>query len=295
MIFMNEPPDRIVSQLDALAHRFEIPCGDGTMVWRKWGEGAPLLFLHGAHGSWMHWIRNIPHFAQRYAVWAPDLPGFGESAMPERPDDGDCFAQVIATGIRQLLADEVPLDVIGFSFGGVLATHLAAVAPELVRRVILVDTGGLDTPSGETSTASFRGLTDPADILAAHRQNLLAIMIHHPGNVDALALYLQATNVPRGRVYPRPLVLPDRLLRALARTDVPVDAIWGEWDRPHPNPQVQRTALETFRPDLEFRVIPDVGHWAMYEGAADFNRALDGLLALRPRVLPAVALHRQQP
>jgi pimeloyl-ACP methyl ester carboxylesterase len=125
------------------------------------GGGPPLLLLHGAHGSWMHWIRNIPYYARSYTVWAPDLPGFGESALPERVDDGDCFGDMLALGIRELLAEHAPLDIVGFSLGGVLGVHLAAVAPELVRRLILVDTGGLNTPRGHMPTTSFRRLTDP--------------------------------------------------------------------------------------------------------------------------------------
>lgn len=283
MTFSETSPAATVADLEALAARFETPCGDGAMVWRKWGQGPPLLFLHGAHGSWMHWIRNISHYARAYSVWAPDLPGFGESALPEVVDDGDRLAGVIAAGIRQLLSADAPLDIVGFSLGGVIAAHLAAIAPDLVRRLILVDTGGLDTPPGEMPTASFRGLTNPEEIRAAHRQNLLAIMLHHPESVDALALYLQALNVPRGRIWPRPLVMPDRLIHVLPRSHAPIDAIWGELDGPHPNPELQRSVLQTFRPDLQFRVIPNAGHWCMYEGAERFNRELDGLLATRVR------------
>ncbi|MDB5843914.1 MAG: hydrolase-like protein, partial [Polaromonas sp.] len=53
------------------------------MVWRCWGEGAPVVLLHGGSGSWTHWIRNIPTLvACSRQVWAPDLPGFADSASP---------------------------------------------------------------------------------------------------------------------------------------------------------------------------------------------------------------------
>jgi pimeloyl-ACP methyl ester carboxylesterase len=32
------------------------------VVWRSWGSGPPLLLLHGLHGSWMHWVRNVAAF-----------------------------------------------------------------------------------------------------------------------------------------------------------------------------------------------------------------------------------------
>ncbi|TAL02292.1 MAG: alpha/beta fold hydrolase, partial [Rhodospirillaceae bacterium] len=122
-------PDSIVADFERRARRYETPCGDGTLVWRTWGPdgntgggtGSPLLLLHGAHGSWAHWIRNIDCLAGFRQVWVPDLPGFGESAPPPRVDDGESFAEMIAAGLHQLIAKNLPVDVVGFSMGGVLA------------------------------------------------------------------------------------------------------------------------------------------------------------------------------
>ena len=49
----------IVADYEARCRRVETPCGDGTLVWRIWGEGEPLVVGHGAQGAWSHWIRNI--------------------------------------------------------------------------------------------------------------------------------------------------------------------------------------------------------------------------------------------
>ena len=43
-----------VDGIAAEAQRLETPCGDGSMVWRVWGSGPPLVLLHGGYGSWMH-------------------------------------------------------------------------------------------------------------------------------------------------------------------------------------------------------------------------------------------------
>jgi pimeloyl-ACP methyl ester carboxylesterase len=171
----------------------------------------------------------------------------------------------------------VPLDFVGFSFGGVLAAHFATRHPELVRRLILVGTGGLDTPRGDIQLKRIRGL-EAEERRAVNRDNLLALMLHDPASVDELALHLHALNGSRARLDPISLVLPDKLLEALPRIRVQVDAVWGEHDRPHPNPRAQEAALRRFCPDLDFRIIPGAGHWVMYEQPAEFNRVLLELL-----------------
>jgi pimeloyl-ACP methyl ester carboxylesterase len=272
------PPEAVVANFDSRARRFETPCGDGALVWRSWGSGPPLLLTHGSHGAWSHWIRNIDALARAHTVWAIDLPGFGESAMPPR-EEHEAIADVIAAGMRTLMGGERAIDVAGFSFGGVVAAHLSAFHPTLVRRLILVGTGGLATPMGEVDLRRVRGLTGE-ERRSALRANLLGLMLHHTAAADDLAVYLHDTNAAQGRLNAAPLVLPDKLLAVLPRVPAPISVIWGAHDRPHPDPSVQERVLRQFQPDLEFRVIPDAGHWVMYEGGAQFNRALLELLGL---------------
>jgi len=275
------PPDAepaaIVADFERRARRFETPCGDGSLVWRAWGSGPPVLLTHGGHGAWSHWIRNIDALAAERTVWALDLPGLGESALPPR-EDHEAISDAIAAGLRRLIAPDLPVDIVGFSFGGVASAHLAAFHPELVRRLIVVDTGGLDLPMGHIDVRGIRGLAD-AERSAVLRANLLSLMLHDPASVDALALHLQAINGRRARIQAEKLVLPDKLLLVLPRVSVQLDAIWGEHDNPHPDPAAQASVFRRFHPDLDFRVIPDAGHWAMYERPAAFNRTVLDLLS----------------
>jgi pimeloyl-ACP methyl ester carboxylesterase len=275
-------PAAVVDRLESSARRYEIPCGDGTMVWRAWGSGPPLFLAHGSHGAWSHWIHNIDALAARYTVWAPDLPGNGDSAMPPA-DDHATLVGLFEEGLRRFVGTDSPLDVVGFSMGGVLCAYLAAAHPEMVRRLVLVDTGGLDTPHGGLDRTRVRGL-EGEERRAAHRFNLLGLMLHKPESADDLAVYLNELNGFRGRLNAAPLVLPDRLLAILPQVKAQVDAIWGEFDRPHPNPDAQAKALRLSHPDLEMHVIPGAGHWSMYEGGEVFNKVLLDLLAkpLRP-------------
>jgi pimeloyl-ACP methyl ester carboxylesterase len=270
-------PSAIVADFERRSRRFETPCGDGVLVWNVWGSGPAVLLLHGGHGSWSHWIRNIDVLARDRTVLVPDIPGYGDSAMPPRQDHA-AIASVLAAGLRHLVASEIPIDMIGFSFGGIVAAFLAAFYPELARRLILVDSGGgLDTPLGNIDLRRVRGL-EGAERRAAQRANLLGLMLHAPESVDELALHLQATNEARARLDARPLVIHGNLLEALRQVSVQIDAIWGEHDRPHP-PADQEVVLRGFDPDLDFRVIPAAGHWAMYERPVEFNNVVLDLLA----------------
>ena len=76
-----------IASLDARAERHDVDVGGGKrMAWRRFGEGAPLVLVHGGHGSWMHWIRNIEALSARHSLWIPDLPGYGDSDALESRD-----------------------------------------------------------------------------------------------------------------------------------------------------------------------------------------------------------------
>src|SRR5713101_4198486 len=102
--FISETTVALVAGIAAEADRIETPCGDGTMVWRCWGGGPPLVLLHGGYGSWMHWIRNVPPLSRQFRVIAPDLPGLGESAIPPEPWTAAGLAAIIGEGLDIVLA-----------------------------------------------------------------------------------------------------------------------------------------------------------------------------------------------
>ena len=270
-------PQQRIADLISRGRRFETACGEGDMVWHSWGSGPPLLLFHGAHGAWSHWVRNIEALAQKYTLWVADLPSYGESAEAIA-NTHEVYVATLAEGIAELPIDSLPAAMVGFSFGGVMAGHVAAKHPELVKHLVLVGTGGLDTPKGDVDLTRVRGL-EGEERVAAHRHNLLNLMLHHEQSVDDVALFLQEENGMRGRLNPTHLVLPDKLLRVLPEVAAPVSAIWGEFDRPHPAPAVQRQALEKVCPGLDFRVVSNAGHWVMYEQADAFNEVLLDVLA----------------
>jgi pimeloyl-ACP methyl ester carboxylesterase len=270
-------PEAYLADFEARARRVESPCGDGVMVWRVWGSGEPLVLGHGGQGAWSHWVRNIDALAQHFTVIVPDLPGHGDSAMPGAADH-DTISATVALGMGEFLAEGQQADFVGFSFGGAVFAHFAARFPQLVRRVVIIGTGGLDTPHGHIDLGRVGGLVGD-ERRAAIKRNLLGLMLHHPKTVDELAMHLLIANGRQARLSIMELVLPDKVLEALPRLTVPLGALWGELDRPHPDPALQESVLRRYQPDLDFRVIADAGHWAMYERPEAFNAALLDMLS----------------
>ncbi|MEY2928389.1 MAG: hypothetical protein RL367_2866 [Pseudomonadota bacterium] len=273
----------IIARLAASAQRIEIVDDGCPIVWRIWGKGPPLVLLHGASGSWTHWIRNIETLAKQRQLLVPDLPGNGESGLPETCDH-ETFQRLLAAGLRALAGAHLPLDIVGFSLGGMVGAHIAARNPDLARRLILVDTGGLVPPvvpvaRNPQQTTGNSG--NNSDKRAVARERLLDYMLHSPDSVDDLALDLLGTSAKQCRIDIMTLagfIIPNRLAAILPEVGCQVDAIWGEHDRLLPDPAVQLAMLRRFKPDAEMRVLPQASHWVMYEAATGFNQALTDML-----------------
>jgi pimeloyl-ACP methyl ester carboxylesterase len=274
-------PAAIVDRLDRRAKKLRTPCGEGSMVWRVWGKGEPLLLFHGGSGSWTHWLRNIPELARHYQLWVPDLPGLGQSAMPPEPLIPATSADVILAGLDQLLPGARNLRLAGFSFGGHIAGLTAARLRDRIGVLTLIGVAALGLRAEPRERfAKRRAGMSAEEVTAVFRQNLRVLMFANPANIDALAIHLQAENIKRARFRSRPFATTDGLAKALADVTAPVRTIWGAEDI------IARGSLDTrlailrqHHPELEIRLIDKAGHWVAYEAADRFNVALLELLS----------------
>jgi 2-hydroxy-6-oxonona-2,4-dienedioate hydrolase len=274
------PPEALA--LLPTASRFETPCGDGVMVWHAWGQATqrpglvPLVLLHGGSGSWMHWLRNIPALAASGRwVLVPDLPGFGDSAAPLRGTDADALPEPVERGLAMLVGDAA-CDLVGFSFGGMVAGFLAERFPARAARVVLVGAPGLGVaPEKAIRLRAWRHLADAAERDAIHRHNLAALMLYREEAIDELALRLHIANVLRDRMKGRSLARTDALAQSLGRVQCPVWAIYGREDA------LYRGKLDALEAALaraaHFRglaLVDGAGHWLQFERAGAFDEAL---------------------
>lgn len=277
------PPGQPAAAVDALnrtARKVRTPCGDGTMVWRVWGAGEPLVLFHGGSGSWTHWIRNIPELSRHHELWVADIPGLGDSAMPPKPWIPASIADVVIRGLDELFGTEAPLRLAGFSFGGHIAGLVAAKLKQRVSDLTLIGVAalGLRADPREPFAKERTGMT-AEEIAAVYHQNLAVLMFADPARIDALAIHLQAENIKRARFRSRPFAATDALAVALADVTAPVRTIWGTRDIiARPSLQTRLDILKRHHPELEVRLIEGAGHWVLYEAADQFNSAFLDLL-----------------
>jgi pimeloyl-ACP methyl ester carboxylesterase len=274
-ILVRDATVKLVEGIAAEAERYETPCGDGTMVWRSWGQGDPLVLLHGGYGSWTHWVRNVLPLSRRFRVIAPDLPGLGESATPPEPWTADGLAAIVAAGIGRILLRECELRLAGFSFGGVIGGSVAAQLGDRLRHFVVVGSNGLGLERSPTPLKRVPPDADEAEEFATHRYNLNQLMIADPDKIDELALYLQKWNHARARMRSRRFSRSDALAQALPRIKGRLDGIWGERDATaYPHLDERQRILRSVQPDTRFAVVPGAGHWVQFEAADRFNQLL---------------------
>jgi len=268
-----------VAAVDRQCTRYETPCGDGHIVWRRWGAGSPVVLVHGGAGSWSHWLRNIPALSARHTVWALDLPGFGESAVPAE-HSMEAMAAAVERGLDMLLPGGEPVDIAAFSFGSAIATMMAARMNNRLRNLALLGARFvLYSQRVNLHLVAWKKIADPAERLAAHRSNVEIMMMADPRNVDALAVYLQSTNAERARVSARRWKPgPGEKLHEYfpqVRAQGQIAVIFGSEDKGSQTIIGNRgAALLADRPDVKFTIVDHAGHWVQYEAAGRINDML---------------------
>jgi len=106
---------------------------DFKMYCEVYGQGQPVLIIHGNGGSISNFVQQIPYFAKKYKVIIADSRAQGNSA-----DSGDSLSYEMMADDYSALLDAMKIDsayVIGWSDGGINALLLAIRHPEKVKKL----------------------------------------------------------------------------------------------------------------------------------------------------------------
>lgn len=277
---------RLIARLDALSTHHDV-LHDGRRVrWRRFGQPSdqrpPLVLLHGGHGSWMHWLRNIEALSAARTVWLPDMPGFHDSDTPAPAAPGqpplEPALDALAGSLASLVGAQTPIDLAGFSFGGFVASQLALRRGQ-VRRLALLGSAGHATKRRMTvQMINWREARDRLEERSALLHNLRALMLHDPAAIDALAFAIHDLSCHGTRFRSKEISMAGGLQAALDAFAGPVLLLWGEHDvTADARPLVAQLAAG--RGQREGVVIDGAGHWVQYERAVEVNALLLRFLA----------------
>jgi len=264
---------REIAEIECLGCRIELGQPGARIVWRAFGSGPALALLHGGHGSWMHWLRNIRALSQRFKVFVPDMPGFGESDLFDPSPDLTELSARLAADLERLTCNGC-FSIGGFSFGGLVAATLAAHAPSRVHRLALVGSAGSGSPRRTDDTLlQWRGLPDEVAVVAAMRHNLRAHMLSSDAVIDDLALEVHLRSCRATRFRSRPISRRGGLPSALDRFSGSTLLLWGR-DDVTVDPGRLLPHLLSEKPHRSGHIVEDAGHWVQFEQPAAVNRAL---------------------
>lgn len=270
--------------------RVEIPLpGGGTLAARVGGSGPPVVLLMGFGAEApIQWQKQVGPFAARHRLFVPDLLWFGGSTgAPGAVAVEDQVAAVLA-GMDALGVGRA--DVVGISFGGIVAWGLAGAHPERVRRLVIVSSPGpAFTPDDHAAALDRIGVPSVHELLLpaapAGVQTTLGIVVPGLPALPARALAdLHAGFFTPAHRAEQAAMLDGLLARmhtpdpALPRPQAPALLVWGADDPLFPPTIAER--LATMLPGgAETVVIPGAAHGPPASHPRAFNAAVLDFLA----------------
>lgn len=242
-----------------------------TLAFTRRGAGVPLILLHGIGSARQAWDPVLDRLAERFDVFAVDLPGHGDS--PPLPSHVEPRPDAIAAAVAAFLDAQgvVAPHVAGNSLGGWVALELAAVRP--LRSLALLSPAGLwhgRTPlynriSLRTTRWLAKRFTAPACRLVRHRAGRVLILGQTHGQPSRISAAYAGTAVramagAAGFDATMKATEP-RCYRAGPPIDAPVTVAFGSRDRlllPR-----QSRHLDELPPGTRVGELPGCGHVPM--------------------------------
>lgn len=249
--------------------RVETDLGGGRSIsGLRWGTDAPqVVLIHGGGQNAHTW--DTVALALGRPLLALDLPGHGHSGDvdPGRPVGPRSFAEDVAIAVREHAPNAAA--VVGMSLGGLTALELTVVAPELVRRLVMVDVSpGADREkasdvvaflAGPESFASFEEILERTVAFNPTRSesSLRRGILHNAVQRDdgRWVWRHQRTQLVEGQ---RADLDFAALWDDLAAVDVPILLLLG--DRSPVVDETDRRLFAERQPDAEIVTVADAGH-----------------------------------
>ena len=233
------------------------------------GAGPPLLLSHGFGATSRMWDGQIAALRDRYTVIVWDMRGHGES---DYPSDQEAYSEAHAVGDMHAILCACGAEraiVAGLSLGGHFSLSFHCAHPEMVRALMLFDTGPgyRRDDAREIWNARARARAERLD-----REGLAAL-----GTSDEVRMSRHRDATGLARAARGMLTQPDdHVIRSLETISVPTLVLVGAEDK---NFLAATDYMATKIPDARKVIIPGAGHAANLHQPEAFNRAMMEFLA----------------
>ncbi len=227
------------------------------------GSGPDLLFLHNAGGVTAE-NPFLLALAQKYRVFAPQLPGYGDSGDSDNVRDM-LDVTLHSFDVLEALGLERPI-LVGHSLGGMIAAEMAAIRPREVEKLCLIASAGLWLDAYPVPDI-FTLLPREFPAYMFHDAEAGAKMMATGGNMNdpAFLIPFLVTNARQlGMAGKFLFPIPDRGLKErIHRIRAKTVLVWGDSDRLFPAPYAH--AFKSLIKGSELVSIPDAGHQVVLE------------------------------
>lgn len=242
-------------------------------VWEK-GKGRktapPVVFFAGL-GGMPAWLPMLDTLAAKQRVVVPSLPGFPGGANHELLDEHLDWI-LTAIDLVEQSANGVGVNLVGASVGGALAAEVAALRPDLVKRLVLIAPYGIFDPKepiadvfAQTPGTQAKVLSTKSDAYEAYRAR--------PNSVDELEwtiLQLRAEMAAARILWP---IGDTRLAKRLSRIHQPTLILWGAEDKVIP-PSYAKTFAKGIKGKTKVKTIRGAGHKAEFDSPDAVAKAI---------------------
>ena len=240
------------------------------------GNGKPVILLHGFCESHEIWETTAQALASTYHVFAPDLPGFGKSTLPDTPFSISDIAQLLLDWIKSTNIEN-PV-VIGHSLGGYVALAAASQNPALFSGLGLFhSTAFADTPQKIENRNKAIDFVNKNGV-QPYVDTLVAGLFHQKDNAAVKLVHSIASATPKETIIGYCRAMRDRpdTSAVLKTLEVPTLLIAGEFDTFVSVEDLQVQAATCRR--AHFYTLANVGHMGMFEDGANSIKMVKNFL-----------------
>jgi pimeloyl-ACP methyl ester carboxylesterase len=233
----------------------EAPVNGIQIYYAVWGNGPPLILLHGGLGNMEYFGGQVPVFAKQYKVIAMDSRGHGRSSRDAEPYSYALMAKDVIALMDYLKIDKA--SIVGWSDGGIIGLDIAMNYPDHLDRLFAF--------GANTNVAGLKPDIDKDPTFSKYIEQAgkdYERLSKTPKEYDAFVTQISQMWATQ----------PDYKPDQLAKIKSPVAIADGEHDEAIR--QEHDVEMSKAIPGAKLVILPGLSHFAMLQDPAAFNRAV---------------------